>query len=303
MAAPLHVARSYAGGAPVATISAPMGSTDTSFTIAPVTGWTSANGHALGTDGPFVIDIDRGLASEEKILCTSINLGTGLVQVYNTGGFLGRGYDQTTATTHTPSGGSPLNGACQVVWTAVEAAEANAAVTFLLGSAGGTPSTGQLLTWGSGQPLWTTPAFIGARLGGNGSQTIGSGGPVQIINMVNDASVSNGVTVNAAAGNLVILTAGRYQLSWQVTVSPGNNPAVTQFINSWVTLNAPSGTPSARNGIEVMPVGQTPGSSGSDIIHLSVSDTLGLWTQNNLGANSTLQGNASTWLSIGYLGP
>ena len=155
MAAPKYVARSYAGGAPVATIAAPMGSTDTSFTISPTTGWTSADGHALGTDGPFVIDIDRGLASEEKILCTSINLGTGLVQVYNTGGFLGRGYDQTTATTHTPGGGSPLSGACQLVITAVEALEMNAAVTYLLGSAGGTPSTGNLLSWGAGNaPLW-----------------------------------------------------------------------------------------------------------------------------------------------------
>ena len=162
MAAPAYLARSYAGGAPVATISAPMGSTDTSFTISPTTGWTSADGHALGTDGPFVIDIDRGLASEEKILCTSINLGTGLVQVYNTGGFLGRGYDQTSATTHTPSAGSPLAGACQVVWTAVEALEANTAVSYVLGHAGGTQATGQVLAWGSGgAPIWENPLPVG----------------------------------------------------------------------------------------------------------------------------------------------
>jgi hypothetical protein len=300
MAAPAFVPRSYAGGAPVATISAPVGATDTSFTISPTTGWTSADGHALGTDGPFVIDIDRGLASEEKILCVSINLGTGLVQVYNTGGFLGRGYDQTTATTHTPSGGSPLNGACQVVWTAVEALEANKTASFLLGSAGGTPATGNLLTWGSGQPLWAVPAFIGARLGGNGSLTIGSGGPVQIINMVNDASVTNGVTVNAPAGTMTILTAGRYSLGWQIQVSPGNSPAVTQQIWSWVTVNSSV----FRQGLNGMPVGTFPTSIGIDpTVHLNVSDTLALFTENNLGANSTLGGNTSTWLSIGWLGP
>ena len=154
MPGPAFVVRSYAGGAPTATLSAPMGATDTSFTISPTTGWITPDGNPLGQDGPFVVSIDLGLATMEKILCSSINLGSGLTQVYNVGGFFGRGYDQTNATSHTPSGGSPLNGAVQVVWTAVEASEANQAVSYVLGTHGGTPANGQVFTWQSGAPTW-----------------------------------------------------------------------------------------------------------------------------------------------------
>jgi hypothetical protein len=110
-----------------------MGPTDLSFTIANTTGWVNAAGNPLGTVGPFTVAIDLNTATVEKILCSSVNLGTGLVTVYNSGGFSGRGYDQSTAQTHV-AGGSPTG--VQPVWSAVEAAEANAAVVYGPGGGG-----------------------------------------------------------------------------------------------------------------------------------------------------------------------
>lgn len=114
-------------------LTAQIGSGDLSFTIASTVGWVNADGNPLGTKGPFSVVIDSGTQSVEKICCSSVNLGSGLVTVYNVGGTSGRGYDQSTAQAHVP-GASPLG--VQPCWTAVEAAEANAAVVFGPGGGG-----------------------------------------------------------------------------------------------------------------------------------------------------------------------
>ena len=130
MPLPSEVARSYAGGAVAAQLVNPIGSTDTSFAITPVTGWTETTGpnagQPLGTSGPFVIGVDVYSTSEEKILCSAVNLTTGIVTVYVAGdGTSGRGYDGTTPAAHVP--GSTTFGV-QPVWSSVEAWEANQAV-------------------------------------------------------------------------------------------------------------------------------------------------------------------------------
>jgi hypothetical protein len=64
--------------------------------------------------------IDRGTASEEKILCSS---RTGnIISVYNVGGTNGRGADGTTITSHN------TNAVVEHVFTATDADEANAHV-------------------------------------------------------------------------------------------------------------------------------------------------------------------------------
>ena len=81
--------RFYAGGGASTTLASAMGNSDTSFSISATTGWP---GGSPGAN--FIVVIDRGTSSEEKILCSS-NSGT-VVSVATSG----RGYDGTSATSH-----------------------------------------------------------------------------------------------------------------------------------------------------------------------------------------------------------
>lgn len=78
--------REFSGNAKPTSLSADITSASTSLSIADPTGWPT------GSTAPFVATIDRGTASEEKVLVTSrsSNTLTGVV----------RGYDGTTATAH-----------------------------------------------------------------------------------------------------------------------------------------------------------------------------------------------------------
>lgn len=295
MAAPKFIARSYAGGAPSASISAPMGSTDNSFTISPTTGWETPDGHALGVDGAFCIDIDRGLSSEEKILCSSLNISTGLVEVYNSGGFNGRGYDQTTATTHTPNAGSPLAGVCIVTWTAVEASEANDVVTFVLGTAGGAQETGDFFQWSDGAPLWAAlplpSAIPTARIVQENAQAIDAADNTKITGMITDGTV---VGITASSDSLTILTDGRYLVGWSAgTVTlppPGDVIAILEKNAAFCRLvsagsNSVDGTPVAGN---------------MDFIDLVEGDILTLViSQNNGDAFAEFTNPNVCWLSAG----
>jgi hypothetical protein len=144
MTAPQYVERSYAGAAAVTSLGSSIGASDTSFSIASAVGWPT------GSSGPFVISVDKGLDTEEKILCASLS-GTE-VEVYNAGGFSGRGYDGTTAQGHSTSG------IVVPVWSATEAEEANQVVYYALGPGGGTPATNDVWTWNEdGHPGWAAP--------------------------------------------------------------------------------------------------------------------------------------------------
>ena len=150
MPKPQYVRRSYGGGSAVAQLVNAMGSTDTSFTISPTTGWVDEDGSSpLGTVGPFTVVIDRFTPQVEKILCSSINLSTGVVTVYTSGdGWSGRGYDGTTAQAHVPNGSTA---GVQTCWSSQEADEANQAVVDVLG--------GGLTTYGV--PVGTIVPFAG----------------------------------------------------------------------------------------------------------------------------------------------
>jgi hypothetical protein len=175
MPLPAFVLRSYGGGAVVAQLVQEIGPSDTSFTITPTTGWTEADGNPLGTVGPFTVVIDRFTTSVEKILCTSINLVTGVVQVETSGGS-GRGYDGTAPQAHVPGGSTS---GVQTCWSSIEAAEANKLVFEVIGQLSATgdmliasaPSvlaalpigtTGQALQVVGGLPTWANvPGITG----------------------------------------------------------------------------------------------------------------------------------------------
>lgn len=79
----------HTGAAPQTNLAISMGSGDTSFTAA------SGTGYPDGSVGDFVIAVDVGTATEEKILCSSRSGA-----VFTVAGS-GRGYDNTSAAAHT----------------------------------------------------------------------------------------------------------------------------------------------------------------------------------------------------------
>lgn len=78
--------REISGGVIAQTLSANINNTSTTFDIA------DGSSFPTGDDNYFVISIDRGSASEEKILVSSRTGNSFLVQQ--------RGYDGTTASSH-----------------------------------------------------------------------------------------------------------------------------------------------------------------------------------------------------------
>ena len=110
MAIPVYATRSYAGGANptyltsvISGVSVPAGQT---FTIGSTAGWTEVNAsgqntsNVLGTSGPFVVVVDYGTSTEEKILCSTLATGTNTVTVWTDGALTGRGYDNSGVQAH-----------------------------------------------------------------------------------------------------------------------------------------------------------------------------------------------------------
>ena len=258
MPLPQYVRRDYGGGAVVAQLVNSIGATDTSFAITPTTGWTDESGAALGTNGPFTICIDRFSASVEKILCSAINLSTGVITVYvAVDGTSGRGYDGSTAQGHVP--GTTTAGV-QTVWTSVEANEANQAVYDLLGGGGvstGFMPIGALIDFG-GSAL-TVPTnwhvadasavsratysalFTAITIPTTGVTTGGSA----VIN-----SVSSSVTPYVAAGQQVTLTN-----------SGGAVYTVASVASTSITLTSGTGVTAGTGNIIVYPHGAGDGST------------------------------------------
>lgn len=113
--------REYKGGAQTAYLTTALGGSTGDLTIEcdDLTNWPT------GVAYPFYIVIDRGLASEEKILCESRSGDT--LTVYDDGITNGRGADDTTITAHSN------NAAVEHVFTATDADEANAHVNATTG--------------------------------------------------------------------------------------------------------------------------------------------------------------------------
>lgn len=113
--------RSYSGGAKPAYLTVALGGTASDLTIE----CDDLSNYPTGSAGPFYIVIDRGEATEEKILCSSRSSNT--ITVYNDGLTTGRGADGTTVVTHSN------NAAVEHVFTATDADEANAHVNATTG--------------------------------------------------------------------------------------------------------------------------------------------------------------------------
>ena len=149
--------RSYAGGAKPAKLTVGLGGSTADLTIT----CDDLTGYPTGSAGPFYIVIDRGLAAEEKILCSSRTGNT--ISVYDVGLTNGRGSDGTSVIAHS------ANATVEHVFTAVDADEANAHVNTTSGTVHGltiadvvTTSATQTL----GNKTLTSPTITGASISG-----------------------------------------------------------------------------------------------------------------------------------------
>jgi hypothetical protein len=113
--------RTYAGGAPATTITGPISDSATSIILTSATGWPTTGG------GPFYAVLDEGTASEEKIKVTDRTTVTLTAT---------RGVDGSSAMSHA------AGAAIRHCWTAVDADEANYAVSQTVG---GVTTKGDLL--------------------------------------------------------------------------------------------------------------------------------------------------------------
>ena len=282
MPAPQFVRRSYAGGAQAAQIVTNMGSTDTTFTIASTTGWVEEDGSPLGTVGPFTVAIDLYTPTVEKVLCSAVNLSTGVVTVYVADdGWSGRGYDGTAPQAHV-SGGSQSG--VQPCWSSVEAYEANQAVYDVLGGGGdslvGVP-IGSLVPFGGPSNNLPTnflvanaaaisratyaACFAAITLAGTGTTT--SGGATI-------TAVSTAVTANTMAGFKVTLTN-----------SGGAVYTVQSVTSTTIVLTSGTGvTAGTAGGIIIYPHG-----AGDGTTTFNLPDTRGRGLVGSGGVNTQAQ--------------
>lgn len=241
MTTPSYPLRAYIGGAAAGTLSAALSSSVTSGTFSSSTSlasWTSVI-PAIPLSGStyLVIAIDYGTATEEKILCTW-NTGSS-----NTLNIVARGYDGTVSQTHN------LGALFIPVFSATEAAEANAAVQAILPLI---ENTGTSTTPGSvnidiagAQGGSTVPAAIDhtheitslqlqAFLTGSsvsGSATVGQ---VLTANGSGGASWANASTSSVSAANVT------YTITTQSSSFSATNAAAIYLLNSALTVTLPS---------------------------------------------------------------
>ena len=143
--------RQYAGGAKPAYLTAALGGTTADLTITcdDLSNWPD------GSVGPFYVVVDRGLAAEEKILCSSRS--GNVLTVYSSGLVVGRGADDTTIINHSS------NAEIEHIFTATDADEANEHVNATSGVHG---VSGSVVGTTDTQTL-TNKTLNGATLAGN----------------------------------------------------------------------------------------------------------------------------------------
>lgn len=314
MALPAYVTRSYSGKGQATTLLAGIGPADTTFTIAAPSTWVEAPGNTnhLGTSGPFVVSVDYNTTSEEKILCSSIDLSTGIVTVYGSGA--GRGYDGTTAQSHSATA------LCVSVYAAVDADEANygmqqtvgqitTAGDLLVGSGVnalarlGIGSNGQYLGIASSAVGWVTPTpNIFAKASATGTFASSTSSAQRITSLAFNSGYPNptgSLTIPGSTDRITVVTAGTYQVIAQLTASNFSSTAINQF-----NLVKTSG------GTNTVVSTAAPGATGSllasttnitDLVYLAAGDQIGMTALNNQSSGTSAYSASGTFLILRYV--
>ena len=215
MAEPAFVLTSSSGQAQPTDLAAPIaGAGDTSFTVTSAGSWLESHGanvgSPLGTTGPFTVVVDAGVATEEHIYCSAVNVSTGVVTVYNVGGFLGRGYDGTNAVAHSTSSGT---GYVYPILTSKDAQEANLAAVAI----------GKATT--AGDTLYATGAQTFAR------RAIGTTGQVYtVVGGLPTWAGSGQLIPTAKSGNYNAVAGDFVEMTGQFTVTLPNPGTVGRLI-------------------------------------------------------------------------
>lgn len=264
MAEPTYVVRSYAGGAALASLVQNIGPTDLSFTISPTTGWVQKDTNPLGTAGPFTVCLDRFNPNAEKILCSAINLSTGVVTVYSSGGWNGRGYDGSAASSHV------AGATVQPVFSAEEAYEANQTA--------------------AGLGLASFPA---CRVYRNAGLTVASDSADHIIPWdTKDYDLGPGnPNFSIATGLYTCPSAGIYTVNAQLRL------AVLSISTAFIGLRIYKNGSAIRNGIIWGATGQTLTGKVGDDVHCAAADTLGVYYFCD-NAVAISAGPADNWLTV-----
>jgi len=231
-----YLRRYYAGGGTTTTLSSSMSAGDTSFVVVNAAGWPGSPA------ANFIVVVDRGTTSEEKILCSS-NTGTTVAVAT-------RGYDGTSATTHSSAAAVSLCGG------AIDFDEANQASNLLGNAAEGS------IFYGKGAGTLSAKLAIGA----NGTFLYSNGTDPSWVPFNTAVAVSAGAATapittktatitNNAASSVAITVATSGALDGQtLIVRFYDYSAVTQTL-SWVnTENSVTAAPLVSNGSTTLPL-------------------------------------------------
>jgi hypothetical protein len=208
------VRRSYEGAAQAAQLTLDLGGSTSDLVIYcdNLTNWPTGTG-----DRPFFVVIDRGKATEEKILCASRSAN--VLTIFDDGLVNGRAADDTSITVHT------ANSVIEHVFTATDADEANAHVNATTGVHG---ISGSVVGTTSAQTLTnktlTSPTINGGTLT---SPTITDGnisGSLTGNITMTGGSISGATSISAAT----------------ITVTGSQTLASYRARNTYVSTDAPS---------------------------------------------------------------